>query len=116
MMKARKTLAMMCAVATSFIHPGAEAASGMDALEACASALAREMSKAQGSGIQVRISDDSLETGRRLVARTIYHLDARDPRNNEIVAKADCTVDTRARVKSLVRLPDDAPEAPERSL
>jgi hypothetical protein len=115
-MKARKTLAMMCAAATSFIHLGADAASGMDALEACASALAREMSTAQGAGIQVRISDDSVAPSRRLDARAIYHLDARDPRSNEIVAKADCAVDSRARVKSLVRLPDDAPEAAERSL
>ena len=115
-MKARKTLVMMCAVATSFVHAGADAASGMDGLEACASALAREMSTAQGAGIQVRLSDDSRATSRRLVARTMYHLDARDPRNNEIVAKADCAVDAQARVKSLVRLPDDAPEAAERSL
>ena len=64
----------------------------------------------------VGISDDSVAPSRRLDARAIYHLDARDPRSNEIVAKADCAVDSRARVKSLVRLPDDAPEAAERSL
>jgi len=115
-MKGRKTMVMMCALTTSCIHLGADAASGMDGLEACASELARELSTAQGAGIQVRISDDSLVPSRRLDTRTLYHLDARDPRNNEIVAKADCAVDARARVRSLVRLPDDAPEAAERSL
>ena len=115
-MKCSKTLAVVCAVATSFVNLGAEAASGMEGLEACASALAREMSTAQGAGIQVRISEESLVPERRLSTRTTYHLDARDPRNNEVVARADCAVDARARVKSLVRLPDDAPDAAVRSL
>jgi hypothetical protein len=116
MMKGNKTLAVVFAVATAFAHPGAEAASGMDGLEACASALARELSTNQGAGIQVRISEDSLVPDRRLSTRTTYHLDARDPRNNAVVARADCAVDARAKVKSLVRLPDDAPDAAERSL
>lgn len=115
-MNAGKTLAMLCLVTTSFMHPVAHAASGMEGLEACASALARELSTAQGAGIQVRVSDESLVPTRRLDNRTTYHLDARDPRNNEIVARVDCNVDARARVRSLVRLPDDAPDAAERSL
>lgn len=107
---------MACAVAASFMHLSADAASGKDGLEACASALALELSNDQGTGVQVRISDDSIVSSRRLEHRTRYHLDARDPLSQEIVAKVDCDVDSWARVKNLVRLPEDAPEALERSL
>lgn len=114
-MNGKRTLGMVCAVAGSFMNLNADAASGMEGLEACASALARELANDQGSAVEVRISDESV-AGRRLHDRTTYFLDARDPRSQEIVAKADCSVDKRARVQSLVRLPNDAPEASVRSL
>jgi hypothetical protein len=116
MMNGKRALITVCAVAASFSHVNADAASGMDGLEACASALAREISTEQGAGLQVRISDDSIVPNYRLNNYTLFHLDARDPRTREIVAKMDCSVDARARVKRLVRLPDDAPDAADRSL
>ena len=109
-MSGKRTMGTICAVAASFMHLSADAASGQKGLEACASALALELSEGRGGAVQVRLSDDSDVSNRRLANRTMYHLDARDAENREIVAKVDCTVDARARVKSLVRLPEDAPD------
>jgi hypothetical protein len=115
-MNGKRTLGTFCAVAASLVHLSADAASGQKGLEACASALALELSEARGGAVQVRLGDESDVSNRRLANRTIYHLDAHNAANREIVAKVDCTVDARARVKSLVRLPEGAPDAAERSL
>lgn len=115
-MKGTKTIGMVCVVATSFMHLNAEAASGQAGLEACVSALVQELSTEQGSAVQGRISDDSLVSNKRLGPNTTIHLDARNTSSQEIVAKADCVVDSKAKVKGLIMLPDDAPEAGERSL
>lgn len=112
----KRILFVACAVAAAGIHPGAEAASGQDGFEACVAALAKEISEAQGAGVNVRISEDSRVHARRLDRRNTYFLDAHDARDRDLVVKANCVVDARAEVKSLVRLPADAPEAAERSL
>ena len=115
-MNGKNTLVTACAVAASLLHTGAEAASARDGLEACVSALTKEISEAQGSGVEARISDDTRAGRGALGGRTIFYLDARDPRTQEIVLKADCIVNSRGRVSSMTRLPDDAPEAAVRSL
>jgi hypothetical protein len=116
MMNGKSTLVMVCAVGASLLHAGAEAASARDGLEACVSALAQEISDAQGAGVDARISDDSRYGRGQLRNRTVFYLDARDPGSAEVVLKADCIVNARGEVKSLNRLPADAPEATERSL
>ena len=116
MMNGKNTLVMVCAAAASLLHAGAEAASARDGLEACVSALAKDISEAQGAGVEARISDDSRYGRADLGSRTIFHLDARDSGSAEVVFKADCVVNARGRVRSLTRLPVDAPEAAERSL
>ena len=115
-MKGKSTIGMVCVVATSLVHMSAEAASGKAGLDACVTALVKEMSVNQGSAVQARISGDSWVPNKRLGSNTMIHLDARDPSNQEIVAKADCVVNSRAKVKDLIMLPEDAPEATVRSL
>lgn len=112
----KRIVFVACAVAAAGFHPGAEAASGRDGFEACVSALARQISEAQGAGVNVRISEDSRVPAGRLDRRNTYFLDARDVQDSDRVVKADCVVDARAEVKSLVRLPEDAPAAEDRSL
>lgn len=112
----KRILFVACAVAAAGIHPGAEAASGQDGFEACVTALAREISETQGAGVNVRISEETRVRARKLDRRNVYFLDAHDAQGSDLVVKADCIVDDRAEVKSLVRLPADAPEAAERSL
>ncbi|MGK2926507.1 MAG: hypothetical protein ACSLE2_12900 [Lysobacterales bacterium] len=112
----KRILFVACAVAAAGIHPGAEAASGQDGFEACVAALAREISETQGAGVNVRISEETRVHARKLDRRNVYFLDARDALGSDHVVKADCVVDARGAVKSLERLPADAPEAAERSL
>jgi cation transport ATPase len=116
MMNGKNVLALACAAAASMLHPAAEAASERDGLEACVSALTKEISDTHGAGVEARISEDSLAGRGRLGARSKFYLDARDSRNEEIVLKADCVVNSRGQVRSLITLPDDAPAAEERSL
>jgi hypothetical protein len=115
-MKGKKTIGMVCVAAASFMHMNVQAASGKEGLDACVSALVQELSAGQGSAVQGLISDDSYVPNHKLSRHTTIHLDARDTRNSEIVAKADCVVDSRAKVKDLTILPADAPEATVRSL
>ena len=116
MMNGKNMLVMVCAMGASLLHAGAEAASARDGLEACVSALAKEISDAQGAGVEARISDDSRYGRGHLGSRTIFYLDAKDPGSAEVVLKADCVVNAQGQVRSLTRLPADAPEAAERSL
>jgi len=115
-MNGKKAMVCAAAVAASILSISVEAASGQDGLEACVSALTKELSSAQGSAVAARISEDSHVPTRRLDNVTTYHLDARDSANNGIVARMDCVVDDKGRVKRLVKLPDDAPDADIRSL
>jgi len=82
------------------------------ALNACAAALTAEMS---GGELAYKL-DESGQSTARLNGVEMYHLDARDPKSDEVVARADCVVDARARVKRLKTLPLDAKDASERAL
>ena len=97
MMNVKNTLALALAAAASMPHPAAEAAPAR-------------------KGVEARISEDSRYGRSRLADRSTFHLDARDPRTEEIVMKAECVVNSRGEVRSLITLPKDAPDAEERSL
>lgn len=115
-MLGKRIVFVACAVAAAGFHPGAEAASGKDGLAACVAALAQQISEAQGTGVNARISENSRVPAGRLNRRNTYFLDARDAGDSGLVVKADCVVNARAEVEKLVRLPADAPAAEERSL
>ena len=115
-MNRKKAMVCACAVAASILNTSVEAASGQEGLEACVSALTRDLSSAQGSAVHAQISEDSKVATRRLDQVTTYHLDARNSSNHGIVARVDCIVDEKGRVKRLVKLPNDAPDAETRSL
>jgi len=115
-MNIKNALVMVVASGTTFGHVDAEAASGTAGLNACVSALAREISESQGAGVNVRLDEDTKAGRKRLLYPTTFFLDALNPANEEIVAKVNCTVDTRARVRRFVVLPNDAPVARLRKL
>lgn len=115
-MKAKNALAMLFTMGTVFAHTGAEAASGEAGLNACMTKLAKEISESQGSGVDVRLDEDTRPSKRRLEHTTTFFLDARDSANEEVVAKVNCTVDTRAKIRKFVVLPEDAPLAEHRIL
>jgi len=113
-MKGKSMFVASCVAVAALAHPGAEAASGRDALEACVQALTKEISEAQGTGVNARISEDSSGHERRLNSPAMFSLDARNAADGEIVYKADCMVNSRGEVQRLVRLPVDAPSAETR--
>ena len=113
-MKGKSMFVASCVVVAALAHPRAEAASGRAALEACVEALTKEISEAQGAGVNARISENSSGHERRLDSAAVFSLDARDSRDGEIVYRADCTVNARGQVQRLVQLPMDAPNAETR--
>jgi len=115
-MKHVKSVIAVAALAAFSFPTAAQAAKGADGLEACVSALVKDLSSAQDFPMQATISEDSFVAEERLGRRTLIHLDARDPVSREIVVKADCVVNRQAEVIRLERLPDEAPEAEVRSL
>lgn len=104
-MNSRKTvllgIAAVAAMAPFYTH----ASTGHIGLQACAEALATELSISSGSSVdfQLDISQDNFD--RKLKKRELISLYARDPQSNELVSRMDCMVDSRGRVIRLNSLP-----------
>ena len=110
-----KILTMGCAVAIALAPFSVKAASLQDGLDACASAVVDDLATSNGAPLDYRISEDSRASKSRLRERETFHLDVHDPSSDEVVARADCIVDSRARVKKVVTLPLDEPDAAQRA-
>lgn len=93
----------------------ANAATEIDAMQACTDAIATEIKDAQGADVRVRIDASTIDPDKVLHGLTVFHLDAVDASTNELVRKFDCQVNRRAKVRSLRTLSLDAPSAIERS-
>jgi hypothetical protein len=99
------TLALVLAPLT------ANAFTAENAIEACFDALGDKMELGE-----MVYSLEDFGGGRRLRELEMIHLDARGATSDEIVARADCVVDSRARVRRIEVLPLDAADAGERAL
>ena len=111
-MKTKYMIRLGSALALSLAPFTASAYTGETAMNACAEAFTAEIT---GEEIAWRLDEESDVAG-RLNGSQILHLDARDPETNEVVARADCVVDSRARIKRLTTIPVDAKDASERAL
>ena len=80
-------------------------------LNICARVLTQQIALAQGAPVDYRIDEDSTTTGRGHNPGSTWHLDARHPKTNEVVARIDCTVDSRDRVLRLTEVPLAANDA-----
>ena len=80
------------------------AATELDAINACAKALADQIGDAQGSPVAYRISGDSSDSPALLSGITSFYIDAAAPQSGDIVARADCRVDATGEVKTLRQL------------
>lgn len=115
-MNKRNIKTIGCAVALSLASFSTYANTAEEALNACADALAGEISGDNGIPTSYRLDESMRPSKRRLQDSAIYHLDARDPDTNEVVARADCHIDARAKVRKLVPVPIDSGDATERSV
>ena len=104
-----------CALTLALLPLSANAVSESKALEACASALASEISGDTGVETSYRLDEGMPVNTRRLRDVGLFHLDAHDPESREVVARADCWVTRRARVTRLVPVPIDAGDATQRA-
>ena len=111
----RKYVKIAFAMALSTASFNTSAYTGESAMNRCAAALTAELTGSNGAIPSYRLSDDS-RFGPRLSETQVFHLDARDPKTGEVVARADCVVDHRARVKRLETLPLTAADSAERAL
>ena len=82
-----------------------------NAIEACFDALGARMNLGE-----MAFSIEDFGGERRLGELEMFYLDARGATSDEIVARADCVVDSRARVRRIKVLPLDAADASERAL
>lgn len=89
----------------------AQATSGQAGLDACAEAMIADMAAAQGAPMVYNLDPSNTRIKGSLKMREIIHLDAKDPNSDEVVARVDCVVNSRAEVKELIRVPLEAPDA-----
>lgn len=115
-MNAKKSMGILFAITASVLSVGVEAAPEQKGLQACVDALAGKLGSAQGSPVLATISEDTMGSSRQLGLSTTFSLDAYTPGAGEVVARMDCTVNARGKVVRLVRLPNSAPDAKQRSL
>ena len=110
-----KILTMGCAVAIALAPFSVKAASVHDGLDACANAVVNELATSNGTPPDYKINKDSHASKFRLRGLETFHLDVHDPSGDEVIARADCVVDARARVKRVVTLPLDELDAAQRA-
>lgn len=102
-------------MAISLAPLGVKAATMEDGLDACADALASELSESIGTTLEFRVNPESEVSGSRLKGTEVIHLDARDPESQEVVARADCVVSNYGKVRRLISVPLEAADAAQRA-
>jgi hypothetical protein len=61
------------------------------------------------------MDEDLPARSRRMGRVELFHLDARDPESQEVVARADCWVNRSAEVQRLLPVPIEAEDAEKRA-
>lgn len=84
-------------------------------MNACAEAMMTELASSKNAPRPYEVKN--LKPGsRRLSGQGTYHLDARGAESNELLARYDCVVNSRAEVIELTELPLESGDARERAL
>ena len=110
-----KILTVGCAMVISLAPLGAKAATMKTGLVACADALVSELADSRGTPFDYRVNPESDFSNSRLRSTEVIHLDARDPKSQEVVARADCVVSHYGKVRRLITVPLKAADAAERA-
>ena len=100
---------LLAAMAAAPFH--AHALSAKAGLDACADAMVSEMAEKQGAPMVYNLDPSSGGAPKPMTRRETYHLDARDPKSQEVIARYDCITNGSAQVQKLVPVPLDAPDA-----
>lgn len=114
-MNNRKVISLGFALAVSALPLQAHAIPSKYGLDACVKAMVEDLSETNGVPIEFQTDPDSKAGRSRLGRREVFHLDARDSKTNEVVARVDCVVNERAEVRELITMPLAAEDASVRS-
>lgn len=109
-MNSSKVLVMGCAIAMTSAAFNAQALTAKAGLDACTRAMVDTLSMSVGSQVGYHMDTRNKATG-RLNARDIFHLDARNPKTDDVIGRFDCIVSRRAEVLELITLPLSADDA-----
>ena len=116
-MNNRAKLAFALAVGLGTSTPAllAEVATGKTGMKACAEALMASINSVEGTSANYEIRPQGRDLNSRLIKSEVIFLDAKTA-NNNVLAKANCTVNKDAEVQALEILSNDAPEARRRAV
>ncbi|HKJ17748.1 MAG TPA: hypothetical protein VJ984_10390 [Xanthomonadales bacterium] len=114
-MKTFKPVKLLIALAIAAQPVAAMATSQQDAIKACTDAIIADSPKLDRAGLSVSFHESINASGRRLKKGGVFYLDIRNPKNGEVVARADCHYSRSARVLSLVEVPLTSEDAKVRS-
>lgn len=109
-MNINKRLLVKCALATAMVPLQAQATTAQTALEACADALADELSISSGAAVSYQLDPANEGFDRKLRSPERISLYARDPISSELVSQMDCFISSRGRVIRLTDIPLDTVE------
>ena len=109
-MNSKKKLLAKCTFAMAMVPFHTHATTGHVALEACADALASELSSSNGSAVSYQLDSANEGFDRKMQSVERISLYARDPKSSELVSKMDCVVNSRGRVIRLTNMPLEAPQ------
>jgi len=115
-MNKRKVFKIGFALALVAVPFHSHALSRQAGLEACAKAMVDGLATSQGAPMVLNLDPSSSSGGKgRLSRREVFHMDARDPDGEAVVARMDCVVNNKAKVTRLIMVPLDGKDARERA-
>ena len=89
----------------------ANALSRAEGLSACADAMVSELADKQGAPMVYNLDPGTGASKMPMTRSETYHLDARDPKSEQVIARYDCVINGNAQVQKLVPVPLEAPDA-----
>ena len=107
-MNSKKRLFVKCTLAMAIVPFHAHANTAQAGLEACADALASELSISNGTDVSYRLDSANEGFDGKMQSLERISLYARDPQSSELVSQMDCVVNRKGRVIRLTNIPLDA--------
>jgi len=109
-MNSKKKLLAKCTLAMAMVPFYTHATTGQVGLEACADALASELSSSNGTAVSYQFDPANEGFDKKMQSVERISLYARDPQSSELVSKMDCVVNRKGRVIRLTSIPLETSE------
>lgn len=93
----------------------ANAATEHEAVQACSEAMKVSVEKKVGAEVKLTVDSSGTDPGQRLSPSTLFHLDAVDAATDTVVGRYECVVSRGAKVRRLIALSLNAPDAKARA-